>query len=282
MNNWRCNWIILCIMLLCIWPRPGGNKARVSWDQWTPLPRFSVPARALLHLRKGQLKIKTLLVTIWHFDTDWLVFVWGRALVGSRWQKCKLHWWGEVGCKGSYLTVRLWCLLLHSTRDRCKTGEEKRQDLDFPDATNKIDKNFYPVNFFAQLPSVDISSLGLGSEDEQWWQGSSEAPAEHSLVTQTQPPQSVVSHRSDNISHMRNIMLCHVMRFSLYRVNNGLRLTGLISWMMRVLETVLLLMRLSVTGSESGESLEDGQLGNNDTRVTTNHTKHEVNFQQLK
>jgi len=46
--------------------------------------------------------------------------------------------------------------------------------------------------------------------------------------------------------------------------------------MMRVLETALLLVKLSVTMSESGESLGDGQLGNNDTRVTTNHTKHEV------
>ena len=52
--------------------------------------------------------------------------------------------------------------------------------------------------------------------------------------------------------------------------------------MMRVLDMVLVMVRLSVTVSESGESLGDGQFGNNDTRVTTNHTKHEVKFQQLK
>ena len=46
---------------------------------------------------------------------------------------------------------------------------------------------------------------------------------------------------------------------------------------MRVLGTVLLLMRLSVSMSESEESLGDSQLGSNDTRVT-NNTEHEVNI----
>ena len=50
---------------------------------------------------------------------------------------------------------------------------------------------------------------------------------------------------------------------------------------MRALETVLLLMRLSVSMSESEESLGDGQLGSNDTRVN-NNTEREVNIRQLK
>ena len=44
---------------------------------------------------------------------------------------------------------------------------------------------------------------------------------------------------------------------------------------MRVLGTVLLLMGLSVSMSESEESLGDSQQGSNDRRVT-NNTEHEV------
>lgn len=44
---------------------------------------------------------------------------------------------------------------------------------------------------------------------------------------------------------------------------------------MRVLGTVLLLMGLSVSMSESEESLGDSQQGSNDTRVN-NNTEHEV------
>ena len=51
---------------------------------------------------------------------------------------------------------------------------------------------------------------------------------------------------------------------------------------MKALETVLLLIRLSVSMSESDESHGDGQLDSNDTRVN-NNTEHEVlNIRQLK
>ena len=47
-------------------------------------------------------------------------------------------------------------------------------------------RTFILVIFSSKLPSVEISSLaGLGREDELWWHGPSQAPAEHSLVTQT-------------------------------------------------------------------------------------------------
>lgn len=50
---------------------------------------------------------------------------------------------------------------------------------------------------------------------------------------------------------------------------------------MKALETVLLLIRLSVSMSESDESHGDGHLDSNDTRVN-NNTEHEVNIRQLK
>ena len=49
---------------------------------------------------------------------------------------------------------------------------------------------------------------------------------------------------------------------------------------MRVLGTVLLLTGLSVSMSESEESLGDSQLGSNDTRVN-NNTEHEVNIDKM-
>ena len=129
---------------------------------------------------------------------------------------------------------------------------------------------------------------GLAREDEQWWPGGDTSGGRGALLAAPdvpQPPQSVVSSRGVNISWGTTWtcgQLCYEIEY-IYRVDNGLRSPGLNACTMRILETVLLFLWLSMTlsMSESEESLEDGPVGSNDTRVT-NDTKHEVNLQQLK
>ena len=96
---------------------------------------------------------------------------------------------------------------------------------------NTTTKDFYPDNFFAHLPSVEISSLtGLG----RWAaraQGAGRDTASTALLghPDTRNHLSQLSALAVITSPMTSITwpLIYVMGFWHYRVNNGLRLPGL-------------------------------------------------------
>ena len=97
---------------------------------------------------------------------------------------------------------------------------------------NTTTKDFYPVNFFAHLPSVEISSLtGLGRWAAQAL-GAGRDTASTALLgnPDTRNHLSQLSALAVITSPMTSITwpLIYVMGFWHYRVNNGLRLPGLI------------------------------------------------------